>query len=87
LTDEVEEEDVESRNKNRQNLTPVYFKVHREKERANDIAETTEEGRCTQFYFTNQIHNINYICAYIKSVSSTCSGTSVPSTGGTVYQV
>jgi len=59
LTDEIEEENMERRNKNRQNLTPVQFKVHREKERAKDIVETTQQGRCTQFYCTNQMHNIN----------------------------
>ena len=41
LTGEIEDEDVERRIKNRQNLTPVQFKVHREKERAKDTAETT----------------------------------------------
>jgi hypothetical protein len=87
LPDESEEEGVESRNKNPQHLTPVQFKVHREKERSKDIAESTEEGRYTQFYFTNQMHNINYIHADIKGLSSTCYGTSVPSTGGTMYLV
>ena len=43
MTDEIEERGVERRNKNRQNLTPVQFKVHREKERAKDIAETTQK--------------------------------------------
>jgi hypothetical protein len=91
LTDEIEEEDVEKRNKNRQNFTPVRFKVQtkkqKKKKRAKDIADKTQEGRCTQFYFTNQMHNINYRHANINGVFSTCSGTSVPSSGGTMYQV
>ena len=33
------------------------------------------------------MHDINYIRADIKGVSATCSGTSVPSTGGTMHQI
>jgi len=33
---------VERRNENRQNLTPIQFKVHREKEMPKDIVETTQ---------------------------------------------